>query len=273
MAFEELRIEMKCKDFRIEVEDGLKSESLSIAGQSHAADCRPCREFHQKHVEFREWLTVCEKITAPKDFQFGVQRKIAGGNYAHSHGWAWSRLKYIVPATALTAILVLAGFYAFNNGTAANQGRGVATIAPENRNPNTAKDENVQAPVVVQPEIQKPGDEKIAAAVNTNKQDKNLPPAVQKEGPGGSVDSTLKDVKDPETPKGFDLTRKGSVQSQLLQLGVITGWDNGLIKITLVKANSAGARAGVKVGDNVDSWNGNVLTVKRGDRAMQFTLK
>lgn len=273
MAFEELRIEMKCKDFRIEVEDGLKGDSLSIAGQSHTADCRPCHEFYQKHIELREWLMVCEQITAPKDFQFGVQRKIAGGHYAHSHGWAWSRLRYIVPSTALAAVLVLAGNYFFNYQKVTTGP--AAIIAESDRNPDTAKSENniAIAPSENSSEAQKPGEDKTLLAANTNKQDKNLPPAVQKEGPGGSLDSGVKDPPPPAMPKGFELPRKGSVQSQLLELGVMTGWDNGLIKVTVVKANSAGARAGVKVGDNVDSWNGNVLTVKRGDRTMQITLR
>ncbi len=271
---------MKCKDFRIEVEEGLKGESLSIIAQDHAAGCAPCHEFNQKHVEFREWLMVCEKITAPKDFQFGVQRKIAGGQYAHSHGWAWSRLQYIVPSAGLAAVLVLVGSYLFNYQNVSTDPAGpTAYVAEsENRNPETAKDEAVPSTVVVQPEnsseTQKPGDEKTLAAANVNKQNKNAPAAIQKEGPGGSLDSTVKEVKDPKTPKGINLAQEGPVQSRLLQLGVITGRDSsGLIKVSGFTKKSSAAGSGVKVGDTVEGLNGNVLTVKRGGQALQITIQ
>lgn len=267
---------MKCKDFRIEVEEGLKGESLSIIAQDHAAGCGPCHEFNQKHVEFREWLMVCEKITAPKDFQFGVQRKIAGGQYAHSHGWAWSRLKYIVPSAAMAAVLVLVGSYLFNyrNVTTDPAGPTAYVAESENRNSTAVKSEETQIPE--NPAVaQEPAEEKIATAANTNKQDKNAPPAVQKEDhKGGSVDYGVKDVKQPKTPKGINLAQEGPIQSRLLQLGVITERDSGgLIKVSGFTKKSAAAGSGVKKGDVVESLNGNVLTVKRGGQALQITIQ
>src|SRR5262245_27029502 len=106
---------MNCKDFHIEVEAGLRDTRLSTSAEEHAAQCPPCYEFNQKHIEFREWLEVCRKVTAPKDFQFGVQRKINQAGAAHSHDRLWRSLRYVVPSTALAAVLVLAGSFFLNN--------------------------------------------------------------------------------------------------------------------------------------------------------------
>jgi len=269
MAFEELRIEMKCKDFHIEVEEGLKGESLSIAAQDHAASCHPCREFNQKHVEFREWLMVCEKITAPKNFAFGVQRKIASSSASHSHKWAWSRLRYIVPSTAAMLVLALAGSYMLSpQNTPDNRS---AAIIAESESRSTA-DNPAQVPVEV-PAQQTGAPDNAVAAANT-KQNKNAPLATQRKEPeGGSIDSGVNPVPSPGLPQGLNLSQKSSIQTKLVRLGVITATDNGGIKVILVKENSGAAGAGVKVGDVVESLNRNVLSVKRGGQTIQIVIK
>jgi len=270
---------MKCKDFRIEVEEGLKGDSLSIVAQDHAAGCRPCREFNQKHIEFREWLTVCRKVTAPKDFQFGVQRKIANTESAHSHGWVWDRLRYIVPATALTAVLVLAGFYLFNSGTILNFAPGVATLDTNVSTTRAGSDETRAPENVVHPESAKPGED--LAAANTSKQESNSRIAVPKENVepekvGGSRDSAGEQRDESKTPAGIPL-QKGSQADLRDTLNILR--DSGALtdihsmSITQVLAGSVAARAGIKIGDVVQSLNGNVVTIVRDGQARKITLK
>jgi hypothetical protein len=280
MAFEDLKIEMKCKDFRIEVEEGLKGESLSIAAQDHTAGCRPCREFNQKHIEFREWLTVCRKVTAPKDFGFGVQRKIAGAGASQTHGWAWNGLRYIVPTAALSAVLVLVGLYAFNSGTIPNSGPGVATLDTNvNKAARTAPDEarvseNIAGPV----EPAKPS-EVIATSVNANKRENNAPVTVPKETSdpnkgGGSLVQVANKVPPPELPRGLnapsnDPAGKSKTLIALQGLGVIANLEMTVTRVTGKKAEAAG----ILIGDVVKSLNGNTVTIERGGQILQITIK
>jgi hypothetical protein len=287
MAFEELRIEMKCKDFHIEVEEGLKGESLSIAAQDHSASCHPCREFNQKHVEFREWLMVCEKITAPKDFQFGVQRKIAVAGGAHSHHWTWNRLGYIVPSTALAAALVLGGSYFFNSQNVTGNPSAASIAEPENRSSAAASDAPVPPdnPAMAQSnnpaEAPKQGDEKIALAVNVNKQDTGVRIAVPKENPDsekglGSLDQGATNVAPPELPKGINLppNNQANRSKTLINLSALGAKATVAdMRVSQISENSPAARAGVKVGDVVESLNGNVLTIRRGGQTMQIVIK
>jgi hypothetical protein len=279
MAFKDLITEMKCKDFRIEVEEGLKGDSLSIAAQDHAGGCRPCREFNQKHVEFREWLTVCQKITAPKNFQFGVQRKIGDAKSVHAHGWAWERLRYIVPATALTAVLVMVGLYAINSGTFSNSGPGVAVLDTNVNRTSTEEarvpEKNTSAPV-------EPVKEEIASSTNTNKQEN---PRV--ESPKGgtldsqstrrNIDQAAPGVDKPKTPAGINPNGSSPSADRSKTLLAMQGFGavTGVVdmKVKAVKGDSPAGRSGIKVGDIVESVNGTAVTVKRGGQTLQITVQ
>jgi hypothetical protein len=276
MAFEDLKIEMKCKDFRIEVEEGLKGDSLSIVAQDHAAGCRPCHEFNQKHIEFREWLTVCRKVTAPKDFGFGVQRKIANSGASHTHGWAWDRMRYIVPTTALAAVMVLVGSYVlFNNRNLPDDQVKAAISNSEHVTDQAAQPAN---PVAVQggPEsVKQPGEEKIASVINSNKQEnsKIAPPKNETLDPEASrhLDSAAPGVeaKYPEgiNPAKNDPAKLSNLLMALSAKGIVVNLN---MKVIGLKAN---APAGVQVEDVVESFNGKVVTVRRGRQTLQIALK
>lgn len=279
---------MNCKDFKTKVEEGLKGDSLSIAAQDHAAACRPCREFNQKHVEFREWLMVCEKINAPKDFGFGVQRKIASSSAVHTHDWLWQGLRYIVPSAAAIAVLVLViGYLSTNNAIPEN--KGVAAISNSEIGNPAAKD-NIGAPNDVasqtpQPESvtesAKPENEKLAVGnTNTNRQDNKarVPSGggtLDSKGGGGSLAQGVNDSKPAQLPEGIHLPsstllNQSNIQTALLHLGVITATEKGVVKVTFVKPNAS--RAGVIVGDVIESLSRNVLTVKRGGQTLTINF-
>lgn len=287
---------MNCKDFHIEVEAGLRDTRLSVSAEEHAAGCPPCHEFNQKHIEFREWMAVCQTITAPKDFQFGVQRKIASSSSSHSHDWIWRGLRYIVPSSAAVAVLVLAISYNFNNQNVQNSPNSPSStsaamansdagnsLAAKESNPATENNPGTQTGTLtgnVTEEQPKPENEKLA--VNpANKQENNSRAVTPGGGTldskgGGSVTQSVGDSAAPELPKGLHLPTdkaagQSSVQITLQNLGVITGSDNGVMKVTLVTNKAAGT--GVKIGDVVENLSGNTLTVKRGDQILQITLK
>jgi hypothetical protein len=278
MAFEDLKIEMKCKDFRIEVEEGLKGDSLSIVAQDHAAGCRPCREFNQKHIEFREWLTVCRKVTAPKDFGFGVQRKIADAGASHTHGWAWDRLRYIVPTTALAAVMVLVGSYALFNNRNLPDDQVKAAISNTERVADQAAQPGNSIPVQGDPgAVKQPGEEKIASVANSNKQE-NSKVAPQKDGtldsegiPGRHLDlaANSEGAKYPEgiNPAKNDPAKLSNLLMALSAEGIVVNLD---MKVISLKAN---APAGVQVRDVVESLNGKIVTVRRGRQTLQIALK
>ncbi len=281
---------MNCKDFKTRVEEGLKGDSLPIAAQNHAAACRPCREFNQKHVEFREWLTVCEKINAPKDFGFGVQRKIASSGAVHSNDWLWQGLRYIVPSAAAIAVLVLAiGYFSTNSGLP--EGKGVAVIANSEIGNPAAKDntgpgssESSIAAQTGQPEnvteSAKPENEKLAANTNTNRQDNKA--RVPSGGGmldsknGGSFELAVNDSKPSKYPKGLHVGPSGpaSLSETLFSLssnfGILAGVN---LRVNGFKPNSPAERSGVKIGDVVESVNGTTLTVKRDGQTLTIDLK
>lgn len=272
---------MNCKEFHIEVEAGLKDTRLSASAEEHAAACAPCHEFNQKHIEFREWLTVCRKITAPKDFQFGVQRKIASAGSTHSHDWLWRGLRYIVPAAALATVLILGISYLNNYRNAPNEKGSAALVNSQAQAPAPNVVDNSQPAnitIAQSDNFQKPENEKTASGVNTNKQDSNSRIAIPKDdnSGGGSLDTHrdfgVKPVAEPKTPAGISSqTNKSNVQITLQNLGVITGTENGATKVTYVKP--AAARAGIKVGDVIQSVSGNTVIVNRDGQPVQITLK
>jgi hypothetical protein len=267
MAFEDLKIEMKCKDFRIEAEEGLKGESLSIAAQDHVAGCRPCREFNQKHLELREWISVCETITAPKDFQFGVQRKIANAGAVHTHSWAWNGLKYIVPTAALVLLTVLT--WNFFSSTAQQTGTPLAVM---NAEAPPLKDNAAPQPETVTPQIE----QQLATAVN-KAENTNARVAVPKENPetgngGGSVVLSASNIPDSVKPQGLHVApNQRAVQSDLhnslLVHGIVTDLGMKVIKLT------PNAPAGIQVDDVVKGFSGNTITVIRNEQTIQVSLK
>ncbi|HEV7643968.1 MAG TPA: hypothetical protein VGO50_08520 [Pyrinomonadaceae bacterium] len=265
---------MKCKDFRIEVEEGLKGESLSIVAQDHAAGCRPCREFNLKHIEFREWLTVCRKVTAPKDFQFGVQRKIASTGASHTHGWAWNGLKYIVPTAALVVIAVLAwNFVATQNGQRMITPTTAAINAEVPPIKDAAKDAVPVQPAPQQDAAQQPSDQQLASGVNkavTNSSRVTVPK--ENVGPGGSLVQSAANVPSSRVPQGLHVpgSDPASLSAMLISLseaGIVANRD---MKVISLKAN---APAGVKVGDVVENFDGNVVTINRNGQTIKITLK
>lgn len=270
---------MKCKDFRIEVEEGLKGESLSIVAQDHAAGCRPCREFNQKHIEFREWLTVCRKVTAPKDFGFGVQRKIAGTGASHTHGWAWNGLKFIVPTAALIVVAVL-GWNLFSTTQPGQQTPGSTAAAINAEVPpikDAAKDtaplQTVSQPDIVQPQFEQQLATAGNKAVNGNGRltvPRNVEP--DKDG-GGSLDSAGKQEDESKTPDGIFLTKENLAKtlSTLRDIGALT--DVHSMRITQVEAGSRAEGAGIKVDDIVQGLTGNILTITRNGKTIRITLK
>jgi hypothetical protein len=272
---------MNCKEFHIEVEAGLKDTRLSASAREHAAACPPCHEFNQKHIEFREWLTVCQKVTAPKDFGFGVQRKIANAGSTHSHDWLWRGLRYIAPAAALATVLILGISYMNNYRNAPNEKGSAALTDSQAQAPAPSVADNAQpanSTTAQSDNSQKPENEKLASGTNTNKQDDNSRIAVPKDdnSGGGSLDTHrdfgVKPVAEPKTPAGISSqTNKSNIQISLQNLGVITGTENGATKVTYVKL--AAARAGIKVGDLIQSVSGNTVTVNRNGLTVQITLK
>ncbi len=267
---------MKCKDFRIEVEEGLKGESLSIVAQDHATGCRPCREFNQKHIEFREWLTVCRKVTAPKDFGFGVQRKIANTGASHTHGWAWNGLKFIVPTAALIVVAVL-GWNLFSTTQTGQQSPG-STAAAINAEVPAVKD---TAPVqtVPQPDAAQPQPEQQLAAAVNKAENNSSRTTVPKEniGPGGSRTEAAPGVPSPKTPDGIYVPENSpaGLSKTLTTLrddfGAVTGVTDRKVKV--VRKNSVAARSGIKAGDVVQGLNGNVVTIVRDGKTLEITLK
>lgn len=274
---------MNCKEFHIEVESGLRDTRLSASAHQHAADCPPCHEFNNEHVEFREWLSVCEKITAPKDFQFGVQRKIASSGAANSQDRIWRGLRYIVPSAGMAAVLALGISYGFNYQTVAPN-----PVATAMTNTQFApKDANVPATDPVQkidtPPVQ--DNEKTIAVANTNaaKPENNsrvavpVAPKVEDKVPGGgSLESTVKDSAASKLPEGINLPASGAANrsNTLLaaaKLGVFaTSTD---LKVNGFKPGSAAANSGIQLGDVIEGVSGNTVTVNRGGQKMTFTLK
>lgn len=276
---------MNCKEFHTEVEAGLKDTRLSASAQQHAADCPPCHEFNNEHVEFREWLTVCQKITAPKDFQFGVQRKIANTGSANSQDRIWRGLRYIVPSAGMAAVLALGISYGVNYQNV--DGSQIATSI-SNTSQFAPKDSAVPAPSADQQQalvsianvekIETPpatDNDKTMAASNAAKPENNSRAAVPKENQkldGGSIESGVKDSKESKLPEGIKLpTDAASNLSNTLvsaaRLGVIAGTDRRVNRVT-----GAAEKAGVQIGDIVESVSGNTVTVSRGGQKMTFKL-
>jgi hypothetical protein len=279
---------MNCKDFHIEVEAGLRDTRLSVSAEEHAAGCPPCHEFNQKHVEFREWMAVCQTITAPKDFQFGVQRKIASSSSSHSHDWIWRGLRYIVPSSAAVAVLVLAISYTFNNqnvqtsptstsAAMANSDAGNSLAAKET-NPAPENNSGTITGNVTE-EQPKPENEKLA--VNpANKQENNSRAVTPGGGTldskgGGSVTQGVANSAPSKLPKGLyipenERANRSTTLLALSDLGVVSSVD---LKVLRLKSGSAAARSDLKVGDQIESVNGNILTVNRDGLILQITLK
>lgn len=273
---------MNCKEFHHEVEAGLRDTRLSASAQHHAADCPPCHEFNNEHIEFREWMTVCEKITAPKDFQFGVQRKIANASSAHTNDGIWRSLRYIVPSAGMAAVLALGISYTYNyqnvdstgataamaNSQQASDKPAAPVVIPVD---NTATQQ--QNTVVVQAPVE---NEKPAANVTeAEKTVKEALPKNQEKITGGSIESTVKDKGDAKLPEGIHVPASGAEsRSKMLmslpKLGMTASTD---LKVNRVIAGSAAERAGIQVGDQIVSVNGSTVTVNRGGQTMTFTLK
>jgi hypothetical protein len=282
MAFEDLRIEMMCKDFHTLVEEGLKGDSLSIAAQEHVAGCRPCREFNHKHVELREWLAVCEQITAPKDFQFGVQRKIANSRASHTHGGLLQSLKYIVPVAGMAAILMLFFSYSLNNNQVKPSGDTATAAVNSAIRPQETGNSATQT---VGPAAQQPAaNQDVASTQGANKVDNSSPAkgpdkvAPQKEAsnsPGGSstLNETLAVKQAPSAlPPGIKLPkseaeRLSETMTSLRQAGIVTN-----TKLAVIKIMPAAAGTGVKEGDVVESFSGNTVTVNRGGQTVQLSI-
>lgn len=265
---------MKCKDFRSEIEEGSRGDSLSIAAQDHSAACRPCHEFNQKHVELREWMAVCRKVTAPKDFQFGVQRRIANAGAGHAHGWAWNRLRYIVPTAALAAVAALSWSYI---STLPSQQTGNPPAVAAMTNSNVSPDQNAAPAVITEAPAVSP-DQQLASA--SNKQENNArinaPKESAVENGGGSLTQGAGNVAESKKPSGIQPHDGSGDPARLLrntlqalqQLGVITNLEK---KVTKVTGRAVGS--GVEIDDVVESLNGNILTVRRGNQTIQITIK
>jgi hypothetical protein len=274
MAFEDLRIEMKCKDFRSEIEEGSRGDSLSIAAQDHGAVCRPCHEFNQKHVELREWMAVCRKVTAPKDFQFGVQRRIANAGAGHAHGWAWNRLRYIVPTAALAAVAALSWSYI---STLPSQQTGNPQTFAAMTNSNVTPNQTAPPAVITEAPVVSP-DQQLASG--SNKQENNArinaPKESATEKGGGSLTQGAGNVAESKKPSGIEVRSGGdpaklglrNTLQALQQLGVITNLEKKVIKVT-----GSAVGSGIELDDVVESLNGNVLTVRRGNQTIQITIK
>ena len=89
---------------------------------------------------------------------------------------------------------------------------------------------------------------------------------------GGSLDHAFKDSKPPELPEGLHLPTdravdQSSTQIALARSGIYT--NTGMV---VIKLKPEAASAGIKMGDVVESFSGNVVTVRRGGQTMQISI-
>jgi hypothetical protein len=267
---------MNCKDFHTEVEDGVRGASLSASADTHAADCPPCDKFGKEYFELQEWMAVCRKITAPKDFQFGVQRKIATAQSINAGEWVRRSLRFIVPASAAAAVLALGINFSYQNKTEIVQ---AGTVISN-------KADKIEAvPLEVVPQISEiasgPVDPaKTTTAPDANKATNNVKQALPKQNQdsekvGGSLDQGATNKSKTDLPVGLSLPKSGaeslsSTLRSLLNLGAVT---NLQMQVVQVRAGSAAAAAGIKVGDVVENFNGKTLSINRAGQNITLTVK
>jgi hypothetical protein len=97
---------MECRATRQEIDEG--GEQLSAQGLRHVASCASCLAFQNERARLHELLTSLEPVTAPADFDFRLQARIAAhtekpGPRSFFRGFVLS-----TPAMAVAALVIVA---------------------------------------------------------------------------------------------------------------------------------------------------------------------
>ncbi len=301
---------MNCRDFQNEFEE---HAALSNPAMLHLDSCKSCQKLRFEQAQLWEMLGGLPRIETPKDFNFQLKARIARARPQDYQTGFFPALRYILPlsfAVVLISFVALSGLYFVDLNTASpvavsetpnlplktdlpvNSFVEAESVVGEN---NPPIEENVSNRLERKPEIART-DRGGSRDLGQSPPRVISPPvtSVEEENGGGSSDSALTQPK-VINPQGFDPTQKietilnpNVTTTDINNLLEIAGVKLDSLKVVSVEKNSVADRSGIKIGDAVESINGNkinsniisgerievrTLTVLRGGERVEIVLQ
>ncbi len=298
---------MNCREFIIEFEErGTLSEPATL----HLTICADCRKTSERQRQI--WLMIegLEPVSAPSDFDFHVKARIANVKPSDYQTPRFLPiLRYVLP---LSVVILLLSLFAFNSTYFSDEQFSAQTAQGETETPDvvgissfganstdqftyavpnqnkavTATDDETLISAAVIPDTPNTESEKQTGKVKLPSNRSVKSSRVKTEN-GAGINSRDIASKDSfiRTPRGIDLNpdTAGAPQAAtpkpindgetLSIIGIKFVSKNGRRTVATVQDNSIAGRSGVKVGDVIEKFNDNFLTVLRGTERLEIKLR
>lgn len=283
---------MNCQNFRAQIEEAIDEKYLSAATFSHLNGCLGCRAFQRDRKKLRQTLQNLPMVNAPTDFTFRVKARIKKQETNTSAVQSWRQLALLVPtalAVLIIGLVLIRGFVPQQN--AQQNAKIVLPPASNAAQPSAQLPAPPDLPialVVPQAAVNKNNDQParrhIAAKqnykprVDSRKVRVLTVPSNLKRGNEEifSRDSVVTPVKPSAMPRGIPdplvTSRKQNGRDLLQTFGVEIASEAENFRVTSVKADSQGSKAGLEIGDLIENINGENPTAISGREFSEITL-
>lgn len=281
---------MNCKKYQAQIDETSGEQELSAAAFDHLAICASCRNFKIEREKLAEMLRNGLTVTAPADFNFRVKARIKNQTTDVMTIRRWQRFAFLVP-TALAVLI--SGFVWVKNLAPQQNARQNTENYTENFSPTaiTAPPSAASSPLaqdlatnLPEPAANRNTAQIVARNVNPkHKQSKDnrktrissVPHDVEREEIF-SKDSVVKAIKPSIVSPGFDdpaaAPRKQNGRDLLQTFGIETVSGIEGLRVTSVKIESRGAKAGLETGDLIEKINGENPTAISGREFKEIVL-
>ncbi len=296
---------MNCQAYQSKIDQ----EPISADVSQHIDLCNGCRAFRQERARLQEFVGNLERVAAPANFEFGLRAKMQKANKANGKSFWQRKFIYAAPTFAGLLILTFAFLGNLTTPTQNNEPQVAGTSAlpvtqPEifARETSSLQSAHDDAVVAASPKITSAPVPAFAAAqqsVTTNRRNV-LASRTPKESKRSSVsvlnasdepvnksrDSGVGQPEEYIVPPGIPHPlssqpekvsqpnqQKLQIQDLLKFVGIDTSEDSDGLRVTVVKSDGLGNKAGVKSGDVIESVNGKKPVIFSDNTLNDLTLK
>jgi hypothetical protein len=229
-------------------------------------------------------IGTLSRVDAPKDFDFRVRARVANGRpAARSASWFSAPIRVAVP---LSLAALIGGYFVVNTYYPGGEANVPAVAVSQDVNTAPVPLDRPDEPVATRPDT-RPPDISNTITAKDDRPAAVLPRSRKPQPVGGSYVDALRERR-PILPRGFDQTSKVPVRDLLNIMGIDADFDGSGWKVNSAAANSLAERSGIKLGDVIQSidgqdlvektafgsrFNGKTLRIKRDGQSIQIDLK